>query len=733
MGSSIRKRLGSIVLSLALIFGLIPNDVYAATVCQNGSHTPGSTLYPADWNDQTGGYGCDYYRCTVCDVACDKDGYVEMFVGPGNGCSGGYKCHVPGALYTNACSGTFTGAFYYCKACNQVVDSDGTLADLSLLNGHTPGTQQQPANYIPCNGGCKSPFYICTVCGQPTDANGDGSVLIAGTGIHNPGSTLYPADWNDQTGGYGYDYYKCIDCGWGCDAKGHPEVFVGPENGCSGGYKCHVPGTQLHDPDYTPCGGGFKVSYYLCTACNRAVDAYGTLVPWFAPTHTSGTEVFPADYTPCNGGFKAPHYECTICHQPIDADGNPAEWSEPTGSHTPGTEEYPADYTPCNGGFQVSHYECAFCHCPVDANGIEVQYIDATGSHVLGEKHAADYTACQGGFKTEWYECEICGNPIDANGDPMEWSEPTASHKPGSEKHDANYRPCDGGFKDEFYECTFCGCPVDAYGNELNPVEGNGKHNIEKVPGKDPTYEEDGYTAFWECKDCGMAFKDAEGLIVIENIEEILLPKLEQPEKPTKKPDESQRVEISSGLQEVPEGVTNQYPSVDSVYKALVNAAAVSDANLDAENIKSVLLDVELQVQNPDGTWTAVTPEKFPAEGVEVLLPYPEGTNKDGFTFVITHMITSGSRAGKIEVLPCTLEQDGIRVRFTSMSPVVIAYQAKKADNTTEPSETKAPTENLTEVTPPQTGDAGNIVLWFAVLLFIGIGLMCLTLKKKMP
>ncbi len=638
MGSSIRKRLGSIVLSLALIFGLIPNDVYAATACQNGSHTPGSTLYPADWNDQTGGYGCDYYRCTVCDVACDKDGYVEMFVGPGNGCSGGYKCHVPGALYTNACSGTFTGAFYYCKACNQVVDSDGTLADLSLLNGHTPGTQQQPANYIPCNGGCKSPFYICTVCGQPTDANGDGSVLIAGTGIHNPGSTLYPADWNDQTGGYGYDYYKCIDCGWGCDAKGHPEVFVGPENGCSGGYKCHVPGTQLHDPDYTPCGGGFKVSYYLCTACNRAVDAYGTLVPWFAPTHTPGTEVFPADYTPCNGGFKAPHYECTICHQPIGADGNPAEWSEPTGSH-----------------------------------------------------------------------------------------------KPGSEKHDANYRPCDGGFKDEFYECTFCGCPVDAYGNELNPVEGNGKHNIEKVPGKDPTYEEDGYTAFWECKDCGIAFKDAEGLIVIENIEEILLPKLEQPEKPTKKPDESQRVEISSGLQEVPEGVTNQYPSVDSVYKALVNAAAVSDANLDAENIKSVLLDVELQVQNPDGTWTAVTPEKFPAEGVEVLLPYPEGTNKDGFTFVITHMITSGSRAGEIEVLPCTLEQDGIRVRFTSMSPVVIAYQAKKADNTTEPSETKAPTENLTEVTPPQTGDAGNIVLWFAVLLFIGIGLMCLTLKKKMP
>ena len=142
----------------------------------------------------------------------------------------------------------------------------------------------------------------------------------------------------------------------------------------------------------------------------------------------------------------------------------------------------------------------------------------------------------------------------------------------------------------------------------------------------------------------------------------------------------------------------------------------VSDASLNAENTKSVLLDVELQVQNPDGIWTAVTPENFPTGGVEVLLPYPEGTNPNDYTFVITHMLTSGSRAGEIEVLQGTLEQDGIRVRFTSMSPVVIAYQAKEAGNKT-----------LT----PQTGYTGHIVLWTILLLSSGVGLLCLTRKKK--
>lgn len=69
-----------------------------------------------------------------------------------------------------------------------------------------------------------------------------------------------------------------------------------------------------------------------------------------------------------------------------------------------------------------------------------------------------------------------------------------------------------------------------------------------------------------------------------------------------------------------------------------------------------------------------MAPENFPAEGVEVLLPYPQGTDRS-CTFVITHMITSGERAGQIETLKGIKTKDGILVRFTSMSPVCITYQ----------------------------------------------------------
>ncbi|MGN0968564.1 MAG: S-layer homology domain-containing protein, partial [Oscillospiraceae bacterium] len=251
-----------------------------------------------------------------------------------------------------------------------------------------------------------------------------------------------------------------------------------------------------------------------------------------------------------------------------------------------------------------------------------------------------------------------------------EWFEPTGSHTPGDELYEANYTACGGGFASDFYECVHCGCPVDADGNEMQYVEGSGEHTLEQIPAKAPTYWEDGYKTFWACSDCGAAYLDAAGTTPVteENVGEVLLPRLET--------EEEQRADVSA-VEEVPASIAEEYETVDDVYQALFSVA-VADANLEEESTGSVLLDVELQVKDPEsGEWVAVAPNDFPAEGVEVLLPYPEGTGKNGFTFVITHMITAGEHAGTIETLPGTPETDGIRVKFTSMSPVVIAYQAK--------------------------------------------------------
>ena len=264
MKTIIRKKVGAFLLSLTFLISLLPGgSVTAAAACAVNSHTPGSELHAADWNSETGGYAYDYYLCTVCGAACDEDGYSAMLVGPDNGCSGGIgvggKRHVIGDPYVTACAGTDTAQYYYCKACRHVVDADGTIVDLTALNGHTPGNTLYPADYAPCTGGCKTSYYRCTVCNLPCDANGDGSVYTpAGPRPHphTPGSVLHAADWNRKDGGYIRSYYTCTVCDTPCDAKGHAALYVGPGENCPMGL--HTPGSEKHEPDYTPCGGGRK-------------------------------------------------------------------------------------------------------------------------------------------------------------------------------------------------------------------------------------------------------------------------------------------------------------------------------------------------------------------------------------------------------------------------------------------------------------------------------------------
>ena len=607
MKTIIRKKVGAFLLSLTFLIGLLPGgSVTAAAACAPDSHTPGSVLHEADWNSETGGYAYDYYLCTVCGAACDGDGYNAVLVGPDNGCSGGTgvggKRHVIGDPYGTACAGTDTAQYYYCKACHHVVDADGTIVDLTALNGHTPGSTQYPADYAPCTGGCKTSYYRCTVCNLPCDANGDGSVYTPAGPMphpHTPGSVLHAADWNRKDGGYIRSYYTCTVCDTPCDAKGHAASYAGPGGNCPMGL--HTPGSQKNEPNYTPCSGGIK---------------------------------------------------------------------------------------------------------------------------------------------EEWYECDVCGAPCDAKGNTLEVL-PPIGHTPGSEKHGPNYSPCSGGIKEDWYECEACGQPCDAEGNSIEIHEPTGSHHLVEVPAKDPTYEEDGNSAYWVCSDCQALFKDAEGATPIEDESEIVIPKLDKPnEKPDETPEKptsgALETVVSDGLAKVPSSVVSQYPTTDNVYEAMIAAALKADPAMDTEKAGSVLLDVTLRIKNANGTITRVTARNFPSEGVEVLLPYPEGTDET-FTFVVAHMITTGSRTGEIEILPNTSEKGGIRVRFMSLSPVTITYRASSntpASGTEDaskpaPSDPADPDDSASIDKAPQTG-VNNPLFWsFAALLCGGIVLACLAENKK--
>lgn len=186
---------------------------------------------------------------------------------------------------------------------------------------------------------------------------------------------------------------------------------------------------------------------------------------------------------------------------------------------------------------------------------------------------------------------------------------------------------------------------------------------------------------------------------------------------------------ISAGLTSVPETVAQQYPTVDAIYQALVQAAQASNTSL-KQNDGSVLLDVTLQVRGDDGTLTTVAPENFPAEGVEVLLPYPHGTNHS-CTFVITHMITSGERAGQIETLKGTRTKDGILVRFTSMSPVCITYQVHTSTGTDRTAAVDTAVDAAVGVSSPRTADSSRVALCSAACVCSAALLLSITVKKK--
>lgn len=158
------------------------------------------------------------------------------------------------------------------------------------------------------------------------------------------------------------------------------------------------------------------------------------------------------------------------------------------------------------------------------------------------------------------------------------------------------------------------------------------------------------------------------------------------------------------------------YPTVEDIRKALLEKALSGNSTLKKENTN--------KIRNADDEWIPVDPNDFPEDGVEVLLPYPEGTNRT-YTFVITHMITSGEYAGEIEVLNYQAEADGLRVHFTSMSPVCVAYQAGSSSTVTI---TVGDTTSQSG-SNPATGAAGGQTL--PVLLWGGALMMALAVQKK--
>ena len=112
-----------------------------------------------------------------------------------------------------------------------------------------------------------------------------------------------------------------------------------------------------------------------------------------------------------------------------------------------------------------------------------------------------------------------------------------------------------------------------------------------------------------------------------------------------------------------------------------------------AEN--TMVFDYVIKVKRSNGEWTDASEEELSA-GVEAVLPYPENTSRDGFDFVIGHLIVSGDNAGKMEYFDPEKTEEGLKIIITSASPFVIGWKA--VDNNEQPVSEENSKDN-TEVT----------------------------------
>ena len=117
----------------------------------------------------------------------------------------------------------------------------------------------------------------------------------------------------------------------------------------------------------------------------------------------------------------------------------------------------------------------------------------------------------------------------------------------------------------------------------------------------------------------------------------------------------------------VPEKFKN-IPELDTVEKIQTKLAAELTGRKDGV----AFYDIALKYYD-SGKWIPVNENNFPADGVDVVLPYPNGTDSKD-TFQIVHMLTKTGSEGKLENVPHTKETDGLRFHVTRLSPFGVSW-----------------------------------------------------------
>lgn len=145
--------------------------------------------------------------------------------------------------------------------------------------------------------------------------------------------------------------------------------------------------------------------------------------------------------------------------------------------------------------------------------------------------------------------------------------------------------------------------------------------------------------------------------------------------------------------------------------------------------------DVSLMVNVDGAGWVQAGKDNFPANGLTVTLPYPQGTGQDTNDFVVCHLFTedmNGHRAGEAEYPAVEKTAEGIRFKVYGLSPISVGWKdAAKPDGTGNPG-TGNPGNSGSSggsqaaagaVVSPKTSD-GSHMEWYLLSMIVSGGIL---------
>lgn len=152
------------------------------------------------------------------------------------------------------------------------------------------------------------------------------------------------------------------------------------------------------------------------------------------------------------------------------------------------------------------------------------------------------------------------------------------------------------------------------------------------------------------------------------------------------------------------------------------------------------VIDITIMISEDGGkTWVEATAENFPKEGVDVVIPYPEGVDKESHDFVVGHLITMGignAEIGTMEYYSPMKTAEGLEIHITSASPFVVGWKAIKTEATIAPVVEPEKTVDAVVDAPVSVENASTSNGWIVwalviVLIFVAAAAGYVVYNKK--